>query len=182
VAETNETALLVHRAQLGDPEAFASLARAFLRPACSLAIAIVGGVEDAEDVAQDAFVIALQKIRTCRDPARFGAWLLQIVRNQALNWVARRRVRDGSRNAFDARAAVAPIRPEHVGLRDRLITALACLSPTQREVVLLHDLADWTHAEIAAALEISEVMSRQHLFQARRQLRAELQADAVAEG
>jgi len=41
-------------------------------------------------------------------------------------------------------------------------------------VVLLHDLEDWTHAEIAHALHISEVHSRQHLFRARQILRAKL--------
>ena len=60
-------------------------------------------------------------------------------------------------------------------LRDRLLAALARLTPVQREVVLLHDLDGATHAEIAEALGLSEVNCRQHLFVARRALRGELE-------
>jgi RNA polymerase sigma-70 factor (ECF subfamily) len=60
------------------------------------------------------------------------------------------------------------------GLRAQLVAALDILSPVQREVVLLHDIEEWTHAEIASSLEMSEVMSRQHLFNARRALRKAL--------
>ena len=52
-----------------------------------------------------------------------------------------------------------------------LQTALAELSPAQREVVLLHDMEGWKHREIAERLGLSEVASRQHLFNARRALR-----------
>jgi RNA polymerase sigma-70 factor (ECF subfamily) len=50
--------------------------------------------------------------------------------------------------------------------------ALEQLSPVQRDVVLLHDLEGWRHAEIADRLELSEGMSRRHLSDARKRLRA----------
>ena len=53
-------------------------------------------------------------------------------------------------------ALVLAARPELVGQRERLLAALAGIPVTQREVVLLHDLEEWTHAEIAQALEISQ--------------------------
>jgi RNA polymerase sigma-70 factor, ECF subfamily len=56
-------------------------------------------------------------------------------------------------------------------LRARLIAALDSISPVEREVVLLHDLEGLTHSEIAELLDISCVMSRQHLFVCRRKLR-----------
>jgi RNA polymerase sigma-70 factor (ECF subfamily) len=56
--------------------------------------------------------------------------------------------------------------------RERLVAVLSKITPAQREVVLLHDLQGWTHPEIAESLGISEVMSRQHLFVARKALRA----------
>jgi DNA-directed RNA polymerase specialized sigma24 family protein len=65
-------------------------------------------------------------------------------------------------------------------LRRRLVGALGQLGPVQREVVLLHDLESWTHAEISAAIGISEVMSRQHLFVARRVMREWLGDDGAA--
>ena len=61
------------------------------------------------------------------------------------------------------------------GMRKDLLRALALLKPLQREVVLLHDLEGWTHPEIGEALGISEVMSRQYLYLARRDMRAELE-------
>jgi RNA polymerase sigma-70 factor (ECF subfamily) len=50
--------------------------------------------------------------------------------------------------------------------------ALGELSLVQREVVLLHDLEGWRHAEIADRLELSETMSRRHLSDARKRLRS----------
>ena len=63
---------------------------------------------------------------------------------------------------------------EIADLRGRLEAALGVLTATQREVVLLHDLDGWTHADIATAIGTSEGMSRQHLFNARRRLREAL--------
>jgi RNA polymerase sigma-70 factor (ECF subfamily) len=53
----------------------------------------------------------------------------------------------------------------------QLEKALATLSETQRQVVLMHDLEGWTHKDIAESLEMTEVRSRQHLFVARKLLR-----------
>lgn len=176
----DQTATLVVRAQRGEAAAFGELVRRHLRAAYAVALAIVGRSADAEDVAQDAFAAALERIETCREPARFSGWLLQIVRNRALNWLDRRRLRDvGATGDAPVGAATEPARAELAGRRERIAAALAALTPAQREVVLLHDLEEWTHGEIAEALGISEVMSRQHLFCARRVLREEL-AEAPA--
>jgi RNA polymerase sigma factor (sigma-70 family) len=56
-------------------------------------------------------------------------------------------------------------------LADTLQAALSKLTPTQREVVLLHDMDGWTHKDIAESLDMTEVRSRQHLFVARKALR-----------
>jgi DNA-directed RNA polymerase specialized sigma24 family protein len=60
-----------------------------------------------------------------------------------------------------------------------LLAALDRLTPVQREVVLLKDLEGWDHRAIAAALGVSEGMSRQHLFVARGALREVLGAKAL---
>lgn len=178
------TLALVVRAQHGDKAAFSGLVGCFLRACYSVALAVVGRPADAEDVAQDALVVALERIGDCRHPDRFAGWLLQIVRNQARNWLAKRRLRDvASHDQLPHRGsfgAVEPTQAEQAGLRDRLVEALAHLSEAQREVVLLHDLEEWTHQEIGQALGISEVMSRQHLFVARRILRGRLAPETVA--
>jgi RNA polymerase sigma-70 factor (ECF subfamily) len=172
--DATSTADQVRRAIRGEARAFDELARTFLRPAYAVALAVLGRPADAEDVAQEALVTALERIESCRDPERFGPWLLQSTRNRALNWLQHRKL-------ADVPASVAAVMDEgHHGevergpLRRQLLAALEAVTALQREVVLLHDLEGWTHAEIAAALEISEVSSRQHLFNARRTLRTRL--------
>lgn len=179
--DQNATAALVVRAQRGDGTAFAELARAFLRAAYSVALAVVGRPVDAEDVAQDALVTALEKIGSCREPDRFAGWLLTIVRNRARNLLESRRLREvpGDSPGEPPRDDSSGV--ERLGLRGQLLAALSELGDVRREVVLLHDLEEWTHADIAAALGMSELMSRQHLFQARRALRESLRDEAPAE-
>ena len=115
-------------------------------------------------------VAALSRLDQCRDPARFAGWLFQGVRNRALNHVEQRRNRTSLLDGVPRGEATEPGAAQVV-LRRTLLAALERLTAAQREVVLLHDLESWTHAEIGAALGISEVMSRQHLFVARRALR-----------
>ena len=162
---------LVKRARKGDPAAFDELVRRHLRAAYAVALAVLGRPADADDVAQDAFMVALEKLDDCRDPARFSGWLVQIVRNRALHALEKRKLRDPSDDVADA-----PSHAAHgdVVLRGQLLAALATLSPVQREIVLLHDLDEWTHAEIADALGLTETNCRQHLFTARRALRGAL--------
>jgi RNA polymerase sigma-70 factor (ECF subfamily) len=176
VLSTNETAALVLRARQGDADAFTALSRAFLRPAYAVALAVVGRPQDADDVAQDAFVLAFERLDSCREPARFGGWLLTIVRNQARNFLERRKLRDVPRDSQPPELTAEGPLPDARSEREELVRALQTLSATRREVVLLHDLDGWSHSEIAAALEISEVSSRQYLFQARRELREALSA------
>jgi RNA polymerase sigma-70 factor, ECF subfamily len=161
---------LVRRARAGEPTAFDQLVRRHLRAAYVVALAVLGRPADADDIAQEAFVTALERLDDCRDPARFSGWLIQIVRNRALNALDKRKLRD----AGELTDVAVPGHAGDVVLRARLLAALATLSAIQREIVLLHDLDGWTHAELADALGISEVNCRQHLFTARRALRAEL--------
>jgi len=161
---------LVIGARRGDAAAREALVRRYLRPAYAVALSLVRNVADAEDLAQDALVGALGRLAQCREPERFAGWLFQAVRNRALNQVAQRRVRTALLDAIP-RGEWVEAEAGPVILRRRLLGALEQLNPVQREVVLLHDLEAWTHAEIAAALEISEGMSRQHLFVARKAMR-----------
>jgi RNA polymerase sigma-70 factor, ECF subfamily len=171
----DSSAALVARALRGDGAAFEVLVRRHLRAAYVVALAIVHDPQEAEDLAQDAMVTAFERLDTCREPEKFPGWLMQVVRNRALNALASRRARARVRpDATDA----APPAAGDAALRRRLLAALDGVSEIQRTIVLLHDLHEWTHAEIGAALEISELMSRQHLFVARRKLRAELEGEA----
>jgi RNA polymerase sigma-70 factor (ECF subfamily) len=172
---------VVVRAQRGDRGALEALVRRYLRPAYLVALAVVRVPAEAEDVAQEAVAMAMQQLETCRDPARFAGWLMANVRNRALNRLAAAKVRLRHADQVRGEEAVAGD-AERVVLRQQLLLALEVLTPQQREVVLLHDLEAWTHPEIAAALGLSEVNSRQVLSTARRALRAKLEALEVTHG
>ena len=180
VTEGTPEHLVVQAAQRGDAAAVEVLVRRYLRPAYAVALAVLRNPADAEDVANEAIATALQRLDQCREPARFASWLLQSVRNRAVRQVTQGRVRSALLGRGEE-GAPAAVEATPVLLRRRLTAALDQLTPVQREVVLLHDLESWTHAEIGAALEISEVMSRQHLFMARRQLREILGAGGARE-
>lgn len=175
------TADLVHRAQRGEANAFSELVHAYLRPAYAIALSVVGRPSDAEDIAQEAFLKGFQSLDTCREPEHFSAWLFQIVRNRARNFLDSRRLRDvAPEGAKILEFVTTP--SEAAGMHESLLSALADLDADKRAVVLLHDLENWTHAEIAESLDISEVHSRQHLFKARQILRIKLGGDLPLEG
>jgi RNA polymerase sigma-70 factor, ECF subfamily len=167
--------VLIERAKGGSPDAFEQLARLYLRPAYSVALAIVRRPQDAEDVAQDALMLAFERLDSCREPGRFAAWLMTIVRNQARNWLDKRRLRDVLPEEPDESKVGVTASFEPSVERDKLLEALDALSAVEREVVLLHDLHGYTHDEIGELLNVSCVMSRQHLFVSRRKLRKTLQ-------
>lgn len=128
--------------------------------------AICGDAAEAEDVVQDAFVAALRKERELRKVANPEAWL----RTTALN-----RLRNGWRHTvvvrrYQARvpvpsAAVEPS-PEHVAI----VAALATLNRKEREVVVLHHLADLRVSDVARELGMSEGTVKSRLARARSQL------------
>jgi len=182
VVEIND-ASLVARARRGDSAAFEALVRRHYRASYAVALAILENGMDAEDVCQDAFVKALDRLDDCRQPEKFVAWLLQIVRNRARNFRDSRRVRLAQ--PLDTANVASPLSPdrdaERSELRGVLEAALGQLSEVQREVVLLHDLEGWKHREIGATLGVSEGASRQHLFAARKILRELLGSNALKE-
>ena len=165
---------LVAGVRRGNRDAAGRLAERYLRACRATALSIVGEVAGAEDVTQDAFVYAIERIADCRQPERFGAWLLQIVRNRSRNHLrdrkwGRARSLEGLQTASNL---ASPAREaERTELRDRLLAALAELPEDRREVVLLHDLEGWTHREIAERMELPPGTVRSHLHHARKKLR-----------
>lgn len=171
---TETDAALVARVRQGDATAFDVLMRRHFRAAYVVALANVGNPADAEDVCQDAFLRCWEHIEECRDPSRFAAWMLRVVRNQAHNrreYLAVRAAEPLEQHGGYSSSLRSDARTELTELRAVLLAALRELSATQREVVLLHDLDGWRHSAIASHLEISEVMSRRHLSDARKRLR-----------
>lgn len=171
---TGETdAQLVARVRRGDRAAAGALADRYLRACRAVALAVTGHDADADDVCQDAFVAAIERIDDCRQPDRFGAWLMQIVRNRARDHL-RARARpvipiDGL--SIESPRASPQVEAERGDARTRLLAAMRELSEERREVLLLHDLEGWTHREIAERMGLPAGTVRSHLHHARRKLR-----------
>jgi RNA polymerase sigma factor (sigma-70 family) len=148
-----------------------------LRPRLkAISLRIVGSEADAEDVVQDCF---LKWHGTAQDGlATPAAWLTTVVRHQSIDRL-RRRVREAlaAHAAMELVPQAEPAPPEDALLRraelgDALAHLAGCLPPSERLALVLHDVFDCSHADIAAALGLSPATARQHLSRARRRLRA----------
>lgn len=178
VDEDARDALLVDRVRRGDADAYGELARRHLRRAFAIAWRILEHREDAEDVVQDAFLRALERLDTLKRGQAFRPWFQRIVVNQALNVRRSRKVR---RTEPITETAPAPTRsPEAAAVdaetRERIRSAMARLPERQRVIVLLSELEGYTSKEIAEILEVPPGTVRWHLHQARAALREALSA------
>ena len=167
---------LVRRAREGDEIAFGRLVERYQRPAYAVALSVTGRHEDAEDAAQESFLVALDRLDECRSPDRFGGWLMTIVRNRSKNLIRRESLRETDQVPPGARSrAPTPDRVTEVReLRSLLERVLAELPEVQRQIVLLHDLEGWKHREIAERLDLPSGTVRSHLHFARKALRQAL--------
>lgn len=161
---------LVLAAQEGEEQAFSQLVRLHQRRAYTVARAIVGTHEDAEDAVQDGFLHAYRALDRFLPDQAFGAWLHRIVANAALDLMRRRKVRAADELP---ETVAAPFRDpgEADHLRGRLGRALSELTDRQRAVIVLHDVEGFKHAEIGAMLAIPEGTARSDLHHARATLR-----------
>lgn len=173
---------LVARAAAGDPAAFAALVSALHRTAFRWALGITGDADEADDVAQDAFVRMHRKLAQYDGDAPLEAWLYRIVRR-----VAAQRLRTRQRRArLSAPAADAAARDAYLtdpGARvdrQRLVAdayaLLAALPPRQRETFDLVDLQGYDPLEVALMTATNPSTVRANLFKARAAVRARLLA------
>ena len=157
--------------------AFEALLRRHFRSAFLVAMSQLEEASDAEDACQDAFVRCWERIGECREPSKFRSWLLRAVRNTAHNHREYLEVRAGPPvdSLPDLAAPSDPAGDLDRKERARAVrSALRDLDSMPYEVIVMHELEGWKHAEIAAKLGISELMSRQHLSAARKALRERL--------
>src|SRR5215467_8081710 len=130
---------LVAAAITGDVHAFAALSWRYRDRYTRFAVRMVGSRDDAEDVMQSAFIRAYRALEDCRDPARFGAWLYQIVANECRSFVLRtaRRERRIVRDELVLATAPAPAAADSSEALDDVQYALEQLDVDQREAFLM---------------------------------------------
>ncbi|MFW6198525.1 MAG: RNA polymerase sigma factor [Acidobacteriota bacterium] len=178
----------VRACRRGDRAAYRPLVDAYFPRAVRLATAMVGDVEDARDLAQDAFVAAYEALPTFIAGRPFYPWLRGILVNRCRMFLRSR----GRARARRAAAADSPghwAAPSSEGRRESWVgdlvrRALVQLDEDDRTLLVLKHVEGYTYDELAAALSVpaGTVMSR--LYRARRRLRealAELDPTILAE-
>lgn len=166
-------AALIRRAARGDARAFEALYRRHVGRIFGAIRRLVGGHEArAEELTQEAFIRAWQRLEGFRFESAFGTWLYRLAINTALMDLRGRRKGEDLEDswpdgdAFTLGDTVA----RHAGQID-LERAIARLPPRARAVLVLHDVEGWRHDEIAAELGMAIGTSKAQLHRARGLLR-----------
>jgi RNA polymerase sigma-70 factor (ECF subfamily) len=170
----------VARATAGDRQAFERLYRTHVNRVFALCVRMAGDRGAAEELTQDVFVRAWQKISLFRGDSAFGTWLHRLAVNVVLNarkseGRTRRRFAATEGEDDEPRQVQLTARPETPGLGIDLEGAIARLPPGARRVFVLHDVEGYKHEEIAEQLSITAGGSKAQLHRARMLLRQSLE-------
>ena len=172
---------LVAAAKAGDRGAFDELVKATYAQTYTLALRLTHNEEDARDVVQEAYLRAYKGLKKYRGDAQFTTWLYRITANCAATLLGKGNkhrhedLDDSAATLFDERPEADPsVSADASILRDRVNVALQHLPPRLRAVVVLRDVYDLPHEEIAQELGITEAAAKVRLHRARKQLRERL--------
>lgn len=167
---------LVRAAQAGDVAAFERLYQENVKRVYALCYRMAGSAQLAEELTQDVFVRAWQKLSGFRGESAFASWLHPIAVNVTYSERRsrqRRESRVGPCDDLTPFEADAPHPRPALGLE--LERAILRLPEGAREVFVLHDVEGFKHEEIAALAGIAAGTSKAQLHRARRLLREALQ-------
>jgi RNA polymerase sigma factor (sigma-70 family) len=178
---------LVRRARKGDLGAYDDLVRRYQERIYATVYHMTSNHEDANDLAQEAFIKAFQALRSFKGGSSFYTWVYRIAVNKTINFLKQRRNRiqmsldDLDFNAEhdpDLVALISDKTPRREAglseLQEKLNAALQKLSEPHRLVVVLHDVQGLSHEEIAKIMDCNIGTVRSRLFYARQQLQAYL--------
>ncbi len=185
--EIHPDVALVARAKEGDAAAFEQLVRQYDRQIFRVAQHITQNREDAEDITQDVFLKAYNKLEQFQGNSRFSTWLTRIAVNESLMRLRKRKTSRTVSMDQDVQtdegsiprdfADWTPNPEEHfhtAELGDILQKTIAGLSPGFRTVFTLRDIENLSTEETAAALGLSVPAVKSRLLRARLQLRERL--------
>jgi RNA polymerase sigma factor (sigma-70 family) len=186
IAELDDRAL-VRRAKLEDLGAYDELVQRYQERIYATIYHMTGNHEDANDLAQEAFIKAYQSLRSFKGDSSFFTWVYRIAVNKTINFLKQRKNRTHlSLNDLDFNAEhdpdfvalisdKTPRRDASLSeLQQRLNAALQKLSETHRLVVTLHDIQGLSHEEIGRIMDCNVGTVRSRLFYARQQLQGYL--------
>ena len=172
---------LIRAACQGETAAFGVLVRKYQARLCTSLTHVCGSIDEAEDVAQDAFVQAYVKLRSFAGGSAFYTWLYRIAVNAA---ISRRRLRR-EQTSVDSKREELGLEPLDGGERadERLLReeragqvqrALGRLSDEHRTILVLREIEGCDYDEIAQILQLPVGTVRSRLHRARLQLKEQL--------
>lgn len=165
-------ARLVEEARHGDQAAFGELVQRYERRVIRVIQQFVRDEDLAQDLAQETFLRAYQRLDQFDPARRFGPWLFRIGVNLTLDYLRRRKRRGWWSLFTDASATRAPDPPspdprQALDLRQEVEAVLQRIPEKYRTVLVLRDLENFSTSEIAAILHRKEATIRWRLAEAR---------------
>jgi RNA polymerase sigma-70 factor, ECF subfamily len=165
---------LLERCRTGDERAMQQLYTRHAGRLYALARRMTGSRADAEDVVQETFLRAWRSLEGFRGDSSVGTWLYRIALNRCRDAFARRRP------TLPEVEGAAPPQAGDAMARRSLEAALGQLPEGYREVLVLHDVMELEHPEIAAILGVEVGTSKSQLHKARSKMRELLAARGQA--
>ena len=174
---------LTRQARRGDAVAFEALVIRKTPTVLSVARRILGDREDSRDVAQLVFLRVWEQLDRYDEKYSFNTWLYRIATNLAIDFLRSSKSREKAHGATlhlvrakeEATAAETSRAAEEVGLARLFEQASTKLSGKQKAAFVLREMEDRDTREIADILRCGESTVRNHLFNARRVLRREIE-------
>ncbi len=188
VSEKDLDWALVQRVQAGDVAAFDDLVIKYRERIYAVIYNLTSNKEDSFDLSQEAFIKAFQSIGRFKGKSSFFTWLYRIAVNTTLSHLKKNRHRRflsyeniseeaATSDIFDALAAkTSTEKPTLIKeLQHKLNEALQTLSVKHRTVLVLFEIDNLSHQEIADIMNCSVGTVRSRLHYAKKQLQSELQ-------
>ena len=176
---------LVRRAQREDTSAYDELVRRYQERIYATVYHMTSNHEDANDLAQEAFIKAYHALKSFKGDSSFYTWVYRIAVNKTINFLKQRKNRvQMSLNDMDFNtehdpdlvALVSHNTPRRdlalAELQEKLNAAMQKLSEHHRMVVVLHDIQGLSHEDIGEIMDCNVGTVRSRLFYARQQLQA----------
>jgi len=162
---------LVRHSLAGDRSAFERIVEKYQKTVFNVALRMTHEAGDAEDIAQEVFLKAYERLKSFNPKYKFFSWLYRIAVNESLNSLERKKRYQG----LDEQLTVqGPDLDETVEANERsrkIEDAMMELNVDHRAVVVLKHFEGFSYEEIAQILEISEKKVKSRLFTARQVLR-----------
>ncbi|MBD3268157.1 sigma-70 family RNA polymerase sigma factor [bacterium] len=172
-------ATLVQQVLSGKTECYRPLVDKYQKKVFMLAYSFIGNANDAQDIAQEAFLAAYKQLSGLKDRTKFGSWLFGITRNLCKSQLRKRMVEPEfldceSDEEISKVVSMRPSTENGLDLIDMLILRMERLPEKYRVILRLKYLEDYSYQEISEMMHIPIDLVRSRLFEGRRLLRERL--------